>query len=45
MPDIPAVGTRRLELVPCSLAVANALSDNVEEARPPTQRTTAEGVA
>jgi [ribosomal protein S5]-alanine N-acetyltransferase len=31
MPEQLAVGTPRLELVPCSLAVANALSDDVEE--------------
>jgi RimJ/RimL family protein N-acetyltransferase len=32
MPEQPAVLAPRLELVPCSLAVANALSDEVEEA-------------
>jgi [ribosomal protein S5]-alanine N-acetyltransferase len=31
MPEQLAVGTPRLELVPCSLSVANALSDDVEE--------------
>jgi ribosomal-protein-alanine N-acetyltransferase len=31
MPEQFAVGTPRLELVPCSLAVANALSDDVED--------------
>jgi ribosomal-protein-alanine N-acetyltransferase len=32
MPEQPAVLTPRLELVPCSLEVANALAGNVEEA-------------
>ena len=31
MPENPAVVTPRLELVPCSLSVATALGDNVEE--------------
>ncbi len=31
MPEQLALGTPRLELVPCSLAVAKALSDDVEE--------------
>lgn len=31
MPEQPAVVTPRLELVPCSLSVANALAGNVEE--------------
>jgi ribosomal-protein-alanine N-acetyltransferase len=32
MPELPALLTPRLELVPCSLVVANALSDEVERA-------------
>ena len=33
MPDQPAIVTPRLELLPCSLAVANAFSEDVEEGR------------